>query len=339
MFATLTLPAAYDPGMPQRAPTIRVRSADDLRNALRQARAHVVKLDGTGMDRVLRMDAARCVIELQAATPWTELARYLAPHGVAIDAYARTSGLPATVGESVSQAAAGPDGLPVSAHVAAITLFTSDGELRRADRDTNGELFRLAVGGHGVVGVIYSVTLSVESLRHSAANAVTPAELCLETPSAQPAHECAIECLVPPAALDAYLKDIRSLAEERRLVLHGIRVRRYQADAHAYLRWAGREWAGVEVRFGVKTTIGASVAAAEVRRALLAAALALGGAFPIRDLRDATRRQLEACYPMIAGFLADKRRGDPAERLQNAWYRSVLVTMRSESCDVRWAKS
>jgi hypothetical protein len=338
MFATLTLPAGYDLSSPQRTPTVQVRSVDDLRNALRQARAHAVKLDGSGMDRVLRFDAARGMLELQAATPWTELVRYLAPRGIAIDAFSRTSSLPATVGEAVSQAAAGPDGLAVSAHVAAITLFTPDGELRRADRDTNSELFRLALGGQGVIGVLYSVTLSIESLRRSTAAAAAPVELTLEGPST-PAPECAIECLVPPAALEAYLKEIRSLAEQRRLALHGITVRRYQADAHALLRWAGQEWAGVEVRFGIKTTLGASVAAAEVRRALLAAALAHGGAFPIRDLRDATRRQLETCYPMIGAFLADKRRGDPAERLQNAWYRGLLATMRSEPCAVRWGKT
>jgi FAD/FMN-containing dehydrogenase len=338
MYATLTLPAAYDLSSPQRTPTVQVRSADDLRNALRLARAHAVKLDGSGMDRVLRMDAARGLLELQAATPWTELVPYLAPRGIEIGAFSRTSGLPATVGEAVSQAAAGPDGLPVSAHVASITLFTPDGELRRADRDMNGELFRHALGGQGVVGVLYSVTLSIESLRRSAAEAAVPVELSLDAPSA-PVPECLVECLVPPAVLEAYLKEIRELAAERRVALHGITVRRYQADEFAYLRWAAREWAGVEVRFGVKTTIGASVAAAEVRRALLAAALAHGGAFPIRDLRDASRRQLEACYPMIGAFLADKRRGDPAERLQNAWYRGLVATMRSEACEVRWGKS
>jgi FAD/FMN-containing dehydrogenase len=338
MFATLTLPAGYDLSSPQCTPTVQVRSADDLRNALRHARATTVKLDGTGMDRVLRLDAARGLVELQAATPWPELVRYLAPRGIAIDAFSGNASLPATVGEAVSQAAPGPDGLPVSAHVAAVTLFTPDGELRRADRDANGELFRLVLGGHGVIGVLYSVTLRVDSLLRSAAESAVPVELKLEAPAA-PVPTCAIECLVPPHALDAYLKEIRWLAGERRIALHGITVRRYQADALAALRWAGREWAGVEVRFGSKTTLGASVAAAEVRRALLAAALAQGGSFPIRDLRDASRRQLEACYPQIGGFLADKRRGDPAERLQNTWYRALLATMRSEACDVRWRNS
>jgi FAD/FMN-containing dehydrogenase len=338
MYATLTLPAGYDPTSLQRAPTVRVRSADDLRSALRHARERAVTLDGSGMDRVLRFDATRGILELQAATPWTELARYLAQRDISIGSYARTPGLPATVGEAVSQATAGPDGGPVSAHLAAIALFTPEGDLKRADREANGDLFRLAVGGHGVIGLLYSVTLSVESLQRSAAAAAEPVALRLAEGPSTAAPECAIECLVPPAALDAYLREVRSLLEERRTAVHCITVRRYRPDQDACLRWATQEWAGIEMRFGSRNTLGASVAAAEVRRALLKLALAHGGSFPIRDLRDATRSQLEACYPMIAAFLADKRRSDPADRLQNAWYRRLAATMRSEPCAVRWEK-
>jgi hypothetical protein len=336
MFATLTFPAGIDLSSPQRTPTVRVRSADDLRNALRQAKEHAVSLDGSGMDRVLLLDAKRRTVEVQAATPWKELAGYLASRKIAIGAFGQ---MPATVGEAVVQAAAGPDGLPVVAHVAAITLFTADGELRRTDRSTYPELFRLALGGHGVTGVLYSVTLSVDSLLASAAAAVAPVELRIAEAGAGLSAACAIECLLPPEALDAYLKEVRQLAEDRNIALHGITVRRYRPEAETHLRWATREWAGVEVRFGIKSTLGAAVAAAEVRRALLGAALRLGGSFPIRDLRDATRRQLESCYPMIVAFIADKRRGDPAERLQNAWFRKLVATMRGEQCAVRWGKN
>jgi FAD/FMN-containing dehydrogenase len=336
MFATLTLPAGNDEPLPQPTQTVRVRSADDLRNALRHARAHSLRLDGSAMDRVLHLDAKRGLLELQAATPWTELAKYLASRRIGIEAFAHMPGAAATVGESVAQAAPGPDGLPVTAHVTAITLFTPDGELRRADRNVHADLFRLALGGHGVIGVLYSVTLSVESLRKSAAGATAPVELHIQEEPSTPAPECAIECLLPPAALNAFLQEVRLLTEERRTALRGITVRRYQAESETSLRWATREWAGVEIRFGRKSTLGAAVAASEMRRALLAAALRHGGSFPLRDLRDATRAQLEACYPAIKAFLADKRRGDPAERLQNAWYRGLVATMRGEPCEVRW---
>ena len=171
MFATLTLPAGFDLSTPQRTPTVRVRSADDLRNALRHAREHSVRLDGSDMNRVLQLDAKRRLVEVQAATPWAEIASYLASNKVAIGAFARMTG---TVGETVAQSTAGPDGLPVTAHVAAITLFTPDGELRRTDRNAHPELFRLALGGQGVIGVFYSVTLSIDSLLASAAAAKAP---------------------------------------------------------------------------------------------------------------------------------------------------------------------
>lgn len=338
MYATLTLPAGLDVDAPRRAPTVRVRSADELRNAMRQGRGQALTLDATGLDRVLHVDAARGLLEVQAATSWTELAGYLSGRGIALDAFAGLARLPATVGDAVSQAGAGPDGLPVSAHVVAATLVTHDGELRRADRHANAQLLELALGGQGVQGVLYSLTLSIESLQRSAAQSAAAVELCL--PEGGPAGAaCAIECLLPPEELDGFLQDVRSLVDERRLALLGISVRRTLAEHSCHLNWATREWAGVEVRFGTKATLGASVVAAEVRRALLAAALARGGSFPVADMRDATREQLETCYPMLKGFLAEKRRADPAERLQNAWYRQVSAVMRAESCDVRWSRS
>jgi hypothetical protein len=337
MFATLTLPAGSELTGHYRAPTVRVRSADDVRTALRLAREQAVTLDGTAMDRVLRLDEAQGIIEVQAATPWSELARYLAGRKAEIGAFAGMARLPATIGDAVSQASAGPDGLPVSAHVTAVTLFTADGELRKADRYGQAELFRAVLGGHGAIGVLYSVTLSVESLVRSAAERVEPVELEVADAEIRHVPECAIECLVPPAQLDAYVRRAREILEERRIGLTGILVRRYLPDAYAGLRWAPQEWAGVEIRFERKSTLGACVAAAEVRRALLHAALELGGSFPIGDLRDATRRQLETCYPMVAGFIADKRRSDPGERLQNAWYRRLVAVMRSEACAVRWS--
>ncbi len=338
MLATLTLPAGLDIPAPRRSPTVRVRSADELRTALRQSREQALTLDASGLDRVLRADAARGLLEVQAATSWRELATYLARQGVALDAFAESRRLPATIGEAVSAASPGPDGLPVSAHVVAATLVTPDGELRRADRDANPQLLRLTLGGRGVLGVLYSLTLSIDSLRGSAGQGIEPVELDLPEAASPSASSCACECLLPPEALDGFLADARALLEERWLQLLGISVRRYLPESGCRLNWATREWAGVEIRFGVKTTLGASVVAAQVRRALIGAALARGGSFPIGDAQDATREQLQACYPMLGEFLAEKRRADPADRLQNEWYRGVCAKLRAEPCTVRWSR-
>ncbi len=337
MLATLTLPGC-DSGALRRIQTVRVRSADELRSALRQARERSLTLDASGLDRVLRLDRARNALELQAAMPWAALAEYLAPRGMPLEAFARSACLPPTVGEAVSQNAAGPDGLPLSAHVAAIALVTPDGELRRADRASNHDLFRLALGGHGLFGVLYSVTLRLESLQRSAGEALAPAELSIASASAPAGAGCSCECLLPPAQLDAFLADLRALAGERGLALHGISVRRYLPEQETFLRWSSREWAGVTLRFAAKPTLGARVHAAQIRRLLLAMALARGGSFPIRDPGDATREQLEACYPALGAFMAEKRRCDPADRLQNDWYRRMRAKLRGEPCEVRWAR-
>src|SRR5512134_666904 len=94
MYATLTLPAGQDLDAPRRSPTVRVRSADELRNALRQGRGQALTLDASGLDRVLHADAARGLLEVQAATSWSELAGYLSARGIALDSFASLARLP-----------------------------------------------------------------------------------------------------------------------------------------------------------------------------------------------------------------------------------------------------
>jgi FAD/FMN-containing dehydrogenase len=338
MLATLTHPAGLDLPAPRRSPTVRVRSADELKNALRQSRERALTLDASGLDRVLRVDSGRGLLEVQAAASWAELAAYFARQGIELDAFAGCGRLPAAIGAAVSAASPGPDGLPVSAHVVAATLVTPEGDLRRADRDANPQLLGLVLGGRGVLGVLYSLTLSIESLRRSAGSSLAPVELQLPAEAPAGAAACAIECLLPPGELDGFLADARAFLEEHRVALGGISVRRYLAEDSCRLNWATREWAGVEIRFGVKATLGASVVAAQARSGLLAAALARGGSFPLEAARDATREQLHACYPMLGEFLAEKRRADPAERMQNGWYREVCAKLRAEACEVRWTR-
>jgi FAD/FMN-containing dehydrogenase len=325
MPATLALPT--ETGSAARPRAVRVRSADELRRALREARHAPLALDASGLDRVLRLDAGRGLIEVQAAAPWAALDRLgCAPF------------LPASIGEAVSANAAGPDGVPVSAHVAAITLVTADGELRRASREAQPELFRLALGGHGVFGVLYSVTLRIESLRRSAARAVVP--VALELPAgAAPAAGPALEVLIPPERLEDYLAEAKALAGEHRLALEGAAVRRLAPESETVLRWATREWAGVVLRLRRGATLGASAHAAQVRRALLGTAIRLGGSFPIAGRPEASREQLEACYPGLAAFLAEKRRIDPCERLANGWYRHIAGLMRRAPLAARWSVS
>ena len=338
MLMTLTMPAgldALDDAPAAKAPVrVKVRSADELRNAVRQSRQTSLALDASDMDRVLRVDARRRLLEVQAGATWKLIAAYMAQRQAALEPFA--AALTGTLGESISEAAPGPDGLPVTAHVVGLTLVMPDGELRRADRETNRELLRAALGGQGVIGVLYSVTLDIASLEQSARQAREAVELCVSDASAAGTAPCEIECLLPPEELAGYLADVRTAVHEHRIALHAISVRRYLAESDSLLRWATRDWAGVQVRFGIKPTLGSGVRAAQIRRLLLELALARKGSFPLREARHATRAQIEACYPMLSAFLHEKRRADPGERLQTRWYREVLAKLRSETCEVRW---
>jgi FAD/FMN-containing dehydrogenase len=336
MIATLSFPALGNAVTAQRRRTVRVRSAEQLRRALRESQDCALTLDASAMCGVLGLDRERGCVEVQPALPWGVLASYLGAHGITMGVFAECLGAAARVGETVSENAAGPDGTPIVAHVQALTLATPDGELRRVSRESGGALFGLAVGGHGAFGFLYSVTLRLESLARAATCPLEP--VALEFP---PPLDSGLvgesEVLVPPEALDAYLAEVRALAEEQRVALREIRVRRHRPEAETFLRWAVRDWAGLALRFELRTTLGAAVRAAEIRRLLLGTALAHGGSFPLRACAEATRAQLEDCYPAIGAFLAEKRRYDPAGRLSNAWLRRIAGVLRSGPAASRWS--
>ena len=95
----------------------------------------------------------------------------------------------------------------------------------------------------------------------------------------------------------------------------------------------------LRVEFVARATLGASVAAAQLRTTLIDIALESGGSFMPGSLAWATRAQAEACFPMLGEFLAERRRLDPAERLCTPWVRDASRVWRGERCRVRFGDS
>jgi hypothetical protein len=122
-----------------------------------------------------------------------------------------------------------------------------------------------------------------------------------------------------------------------RIPLRSVEVRRTAREDDSYLRWAARDFAEVKLNFSGGDGLGASVRSAQLRRELIDAAIAAGGAFQIATTLDATREQTEACYPQLNSFLAQKRRFDPHERLVNRWYAHQRNLLAQPHCEVRWA--
>ena len=303
-------------------------SALELSAAMRAA----LPYDPKRLNRVLRVDERHGLVEVQAATPWRTLAAALRP-GDARSASASMQTTMPTVGASFAHNGAGPDGRPAVSHVESITLVTPGGELRCASRTANRELFALAAGGQDLFGALYSVTLNIGSLQRAVNEATAP-----EMIATPPAHARArpLRLLLPPEKVDAFLAEARHRCSDWRLPPAGVKLRRTAEDADSFLRWARREYAALTLYLAEPPVLGVAVRTVQLRHSLIDAAIEHDGSFPVSCTPEATRAQVEACYPQLRTFLAEKRRVDPAERITNAWYRHYQ-NLFAPACPVRWA--
>jgi FAD/FMN-containing dehydrogenase len=125
-----------------------------------------VLVDTRGMNRIVSLDRERGLIEVGAGIEWPELIDYLeaAQAGSAEKwtiAQKQTGADRLTLGGALSANAHGR-GLamkPIIADVESFTLVGAGGELRKCSRTANAELFKLAIGGYGLFGIIATVTL------------------------------------------------------------------------------------------------------------------------------------------------------------------------------------
>jgi len=162
-------------------------SLESLRTAVRAARAEArtisiaggrhamggqqfgtdaIHVDATPLNHVLRFDRDHGQIEVEAGMQWPELIDYLwraqtsAARPWAI-AQKQTGADRLSIGGALSANIHGR-GLtfrPIIQDVEAFTLVDAGGDVHTCSRRDNPELFRLAIGGYGLFGLIASVTL------------------------------------------------------------------------------------------------------------------------------------------------------------------------------------
>jgi hypothetical protein len=240
-----------------------------------------------------------------------------------------------TVGESIAANAAGPDGRPAVVHVESLTLVTPEGELRRVSRHAHRELFALIVGGQGLFGALYSITLRVDQMSRSVAQQAGPETI---VGAGSEAGRQVLRLLVPPERLTPCIEQLNARCEEWRTSPKGLEVRQILEEDETYLRWAPREYAEIGIKLGTSASIGGAVRSVQLARDLIDVAIEHGGSFPIATTTQATRAQAEACYPRLKAFLAEKRRLDPAERITNAWYSRYRGLLFGENVEVRWGR-
>ena len=123
-------------------------------------------IDTRSLDRVISFDHERGLIEAEAGIQWSKLIRsYLdaqasKPKQWGI-AQKQTGADTFTLGGSLSSNIHGR-GLamkPLISNIESFTLINAEGKAIRCSRDENNELFRLAIGGYGLFGLINRVTL------------------------------------------------------------------------------------------------------------------------------------------------------------------------------------
>ena len=123
-------------------------------------------IDTRSLDRVVSFDQERGLIEVEAGIQWPKLIRaYLDAQGDSVKqwgiAQKQTGADTFTLGGSLSSNVHGR-GLamkPLISNIESFTLIDADGKSIRCSRNENNELFRAAIGGYGLFGLIDSVTL------------------------------------------------------------------------------------------------------------------------------------------------------------------------------------
>ena len=125
-----------------------------------------ILLDTVPLNRVLDFNAEAGLITVEAGIYWPELiaaCRQFAPDHPSQWAIAQkqTGGDRMSLGGALAANVHGR-GLrmhPIIGDVESFVLVDADGNVRHCNRRENYELFRLVIGGYGLFGVVYSVTL------------------------------------------------------------------------------------------------------------------------------------------------------------------------------------
>jgi FAD/FMN-containing dehydrogenase len=158
-----------------------ISTVEDVRNALQFARENHLKvtiagqrhsmggqsftkdgliLDMRGLNQ-LKLDEANKILNVQAGATWAQIQRFLDQQGLAVKAMQSINIF--TVGGALSVNGHGiaHDPGQLAPTVRSIRIMLSDGALKTASPTENSDLFRLALGGYGLLGVILDADIDV----------------------------------------------------------------------------------------------------------------------------------------------------------------------------------
>jgi FAD/FMN-containing dehydrogenase len=145
-----------------------------------------------------------------------------------------------------------------------------------------------------------------------------------------PATEIIAEIDVPRETLKEFFDEVREDFRKNSVdVIYGT-VRLIERDDESFLAWAKEPYACTIFNLHTVHTPDGVRRSGDTFRRLIDMAARRGGNFYLTYHRDATRKQLETCYPKFVEFLRLKKKYDPEERFQSDWYREYK-TMFADS--------
>ena len=130
-------------------------------------------LDTQHLNRITNLDAERGIVTVEAGIMWSDLVCGLRAMQQNYDrrwsvVQKQTGADRLSIGGALAANGHGR-GLtyrPIVQDVDAFEMIDADGNLHRCDREQNSELFRLAIGGYGLLGVITTVDLRLMPAHH-----------------------------------------------------------------------------------------------------------------------------------------------------------------------------
>ncbi len=120
-----------------------------------------IRINLKHMNKLITLDIRNKQVTVEAGMTWAELEQHIAPHRLSIKAMQSYNDF--SIGGSLSVNVHGQDFryAPLIETVVACKMILADGTTTTISRTENPELFSLAIGGYGLFGIIYEVTLSL----------------------------------------------------------------------------------------------------------------------------------------------------------------------------------
>jgi decaprenylphospho-beta-D-ribofuranose 2-oxidase len=119
-----------------------------------------VVLDMLQFNNIVHLDVENKIITVQAGITWKQIQEYCNTYNLAVKSMQSFNEF--TVGGSMSVNVHGQDvSDPLIGSIIGFRMVTASGTIIEANRHTNSELFKLAIGGYGLFGIITDVDIEL----------------------------------------------------------------------------------------------------------------------------------------------------------------------------------